>query len=67
MQAPLVVTVDPVLDIAAGSGTVGPGRDPDFAFDGGEEGLGRSAVQARSSKAGTLSDLQTPQRIAIGS
>jgi hypothetical protein len=62
----LVVRLNPVLDVAVGSGTVGPGFDADLGLDRGEERFGGGAVEAGAAAAGALADLQAPQRVPIG-
>ena len=66
MQAPLVVERDPVLDVAAGGGSVWPAFGADFGFDGGEEGFGSRAVEAGSGAAGALSNLQSSECVPVG-
>ena len=51
MQASSVVFEDPVLDVAAGDGAVGPGADADLRFDGREERLRCGAVETGSAAA----------------
>jgi hypothetical protein len=60
MQAAAVVEHDPVLDVAASAGSVGPLHDADLRLDRGEEGFCGGAAEARPGAAGALADLQTP-------